>query len=242
MSVRHAALSIQCDGTTVPVDVYTRKGQKYIRLRISGEGKVRLSAPAGASVGELKRALESKRPWLQKHLGRIRSNFDELDPLSGILLEGRRLRVEREPSRRKTGTVVLLPEEGRALLRGPELPESEWRRLIGRELRKLARTHLPEVARAISREAGIPFRRLFLRNQRTRWGSSSSIGNISLNWRTIMLPPQVRRYLILHELVHQQELNHSRLFWRGLERYCPDYRAAEGWLKRHAALISLFRD
>jgi hypothetical protein len=222
--------------------VYTRKGQKHIRLRISGEGRVRLSAPASTTVRELEQALESKRQWLSKHLGRIRSRFAELDPLVGVMLHGTMLSVRYVPARRKTGAVELLPREGAAELRGPELPREEWLRLLGRRLRREAEQSLPDLAKSISREADIPYGRLFLRNQRTRWGSSSSLGNISLNWRTVMLPPLVQRYLILHELVHQEHLNHSRSFWGTLERLCPRYREAERWLKANTGLIALFRD
>jgi len=224
------------------VDVHTRRGQKYIRLRISGEGRVRLSAPTSTSKRELEAALESKRQWLTKHLERIRTRFAELDPLKEVMIDGQRLRVQYTPARRRTGTAEFYPDEGRVELRGPQLPRHEWMQVLGRQLRKEADRRLPELAAEVSREAGIPFARLFLRNQHTRWGSSSSIGNISLNWRSVMLPPQVQRYLLLHELVHQRHLNHSQAFWRTLEAYCPRYREAEKWLKTNAGLISLFRD
>lgn len=242
MSVRHAALSIRCAGETVPVDVYTRKGQKHIRLRISGEGRVSLSAPASTSRREMEEALESKRRWLEKHLGKIRSRFARFDPLTGFLFEGELLTVSFVPARRKTGSLELYPGEGRAELRGPELSRSQWRQVIARRLHREARQRIPGHAEQLSRQTGIPFGRLYLRNQRTRWGSSSSLGNISLNWRSVMLPPLVQRYLLLHELVHQRHLNHSAQFWSTLEHFCPRYREAEEWLKEHSPLISLFRD
>lgn len=242
MSVRHAALSIMCAGRNVPVDVYTRKQQKYIRLRISGEGRVRLSAPAGTPLPELRKALQSKQKWLEKHLDRIRSRFDSIDPLTVLLLEGEYLQVEHVPARRKTGALFLHPKEGRAELRGPELSRQEWLQVIARGLRKEAEHRLPKLAQQLSRETGISYQRLYLRNQRTRWGSSSSLGNISLNWRSVMLPGQVQRYLILHELVHQHHLNHSPQFWSTLSAYCPQLEQAERWLKANSALISLFRE
>jgi hypothetical protein len=79
--------------------------------------------------------------------------------------------------------------------------------------------------------------RVTVRNQRSRWGSCSRRGTISLNWRLIQTPPSVRDYLILHELMHLREMNHSHRFWREVERVCPDYAAAERWLKQHASLL-----
>ena len=70
-----------------------------------------------------------------------------------------------------------------------------------------------------------------MRNQRSRWGSCSRGGLISLNWRLVQMPPTVRDYIILHELAHVRVPNHSAKYWRGLAQLCPDYRAAEAWLK-----------
>ena len=83
----------------------------------------------------------------------------------------------------------------------------------------------------------LPVRRITVRNQRSRWGSCSRRGTISLNWRLIQAPPFVRDYLILHELSHVREMNHSPRFWREVERVCPDYETAERWLKQHSALL-----
>jgi predicted metal-dependent hydrolase len=76
-----------------------------------------------------------------------------------------------------------------------------------------------------------------VRNQRTRWGSCSRRGTISLNWRLIQTPPFVSDYIILHELMHLREMNHSPRFWRQVETVCPGYRTAEEWLKPHASLL-----
>ena len=93
----------------------------------------------------------------------------------------------------------------------------------------------------VSEEINLPFKKLYIRNQRTRWGSSSSMGNISINWRAVMAPEEVQHYLIIHELAHQRHLNHSREFWNLVATHCPDFRRHEHWLKEHRALISLFR-
>jgi predicted metal-dependent hydrolase len=80
-------------------------------------------------------------------------------------------------------------------------------------------------------------RRVTVRSQRTRWGSCSRRGTISLNWRLIQTPAFVQDYIHLHELAHLIEMNHSEKFWRQVERLCPDYLAAERWLKQHRNLL-----
>jgi len=83
----------------------------------------------------------------------------------------------------------------------------------------------------------LPVRRITVRNQRSRWGSCSRHGTISLNWRLIQVPPFVRDYLILHELTHMRAMNHSARFWREVERVYPGYEAAERWLKQHSSVL-----
>ena len=78
-----------------------------------------------------------------------------------------------------------------------------------------------------------------MRNQRSRWGSCSPGGTISLNWRLIQAPDAVRDYIIYHELAHLWEMNHSDRFWARVEEVCPWWRDAEKWLKRNGSLVGL---
>ena len=99
---------------------------------------------------------------------------------------------------------------------------------LGKEIRAAANN--PDSARL----CGISVRRVSVRNQRSRWGSCSRRGTISLNWRLIQTPVFVRDYVILHELAHLRQMNHSARFWREVARLCPDFQIAEAWLKRHS--------
>jgi predicted metal-dependent hydrolase len=72
-----------------------------------------------------------------------------------------------------------------------------------------------------------------VRNQRSRWGACSPSRAISLNWRLIQMPPSVSDYVIFHELMHLKQPNHSRRFWREVEKVCAWWREAERWLRKH---------
>ena len=104
-------------------------------------------------------------------------------------------------------------------------PEVEYylRRLAGRELS--ARVH------ELATLHGVEVERVSIRNQRSRWGSCSRSGTVSLNWRLVQTPEFVRDYIILHELAHFKEMNHSARFWREVGRLCPDFVQAQQWLK-----------
>jgi predicted metal-dependent hydrolase len=74
---------------------------------------------------------------------------------------------------------------------------------------------------------------------RTRWGSCSSIGTISLCWRLIMAPPVVVEYVILHELIHLKTHNHSENFWQGVAEHMPEYKIQRAWLKLHGHTLAI---
>lgn len=98
------------------------------------------------------------------------------------------------------------------------------------QLRERAARELPPQLRALADAHGITVTRISIRNQRTRWGACSSRGSITLNWRLILVPPFVREYVMIHELMHRRELNHSRRFWRHVAAACPDHATARRWL------------
>jgi predicted metal-dependent hydrolase len=104
-------------------------------------------------------------------------------------------------------------------------------------LQNLAKTELVVRAQELAREHHLEVKRVAVRNQKSRWGSCSHNGTISLNWRLIQLPAAVRDYIIVHELMHLRELNHSPRFWAQVEKVCPNYRSAENWLKQNSGQV-----
>jgi predicted metal-dependent hydrolase len=113
----------------------------------------------------------------------------------------------------------------------------DLRRAIESHLWSLAAQELPPRVFEYAAMHQLPVRRVTVRNQRTRWGSCSRRGTVSLNWRLIQTPPQVQDYIVLHELCHLREMNHSERYWREVARVCPDFETAEHWLKQHSALL-----
>jgi predicted metal-dependent hydrolase len=104
-------------------------------------------------------------------------------------------------------------------------------------VRALADKELPERCHALAREHGVAISRATVRNQRSRWASCSRAAAITLNWRLMQMPPSVSDYVILHELMHVRQANHSRKFWCEVESVCPEWRDAERWLKKHGREI-----
>ena len=99
------------------------------------------------------------------------------------------------------------------------------------ELRRQAVAALPLALLSLAAEHGIAVSKVSVRNQRSRWGSCSSRGSITLNWRLILVPDFVRDYVMVHELMHRRDLNHSKRFWRHVAAACPRHDEARRWLR-----------
>ena len=122
---------------------------------------------------------------------------------------------------------------------GQEAPLGEEEILA---LAEQMRQRLPEKLNRHAASMGVTFGRVTIRCQQTRWGSCSSRGNLNFNCLLMLAPEEVLDYVVVHELAHRKQMNHSALFWREVERECPDYKKSLRWLKdRGGALLSRAR-
>lgn len=107
----------------------------------------------------------------------------------------------------------------------------DLRAIVRSWLQDRARRELPGMLLHLARVHDIDVPRVSVRDQRSRWGACSPSGTITLNWRLIQTPPHVREYVLIHELMHRRELNHSRRFWRLVAECCPRHADARQWLR-----------
>lgn len=97
-----------------------------------------------------------------------------------------------------------------------------------------ALAYIPQRVVHFAKLLGVTYGRITIRNQRTKWGSCSSKGNLNFNCVLMLAPPEVIDYLVVHELCHRKHMDHSVQFWQEVERLIPDYKAHRSWLKDHA--------
>jgi len=218
-----------------------RKNQKYVRIRINGNGTVRVSAPESMSLGRIQEAVEARRIWIRRHSERLKKQYEDSDPTQTITYQGNPYRVEIHKSQNNRNRVNLSEDDKIISVYSNEGGNDAALHALSEWLRRKARQELLPQVLSLSKKTGIPVKKLYIRNQKSRWGSSSSRGNISLNFRLVMAPLFVQQYLVIHELCHQKNFNHSKNFWHEVSRYHPDYRTAEQWLKKNSFLLSLFR-
>ena len=102
---------------------------------------------------------------------------------------------------------------------------------------RLAREVLPAKATFFAKEVGVTFGRITIRSQKSRWGSCAASGNLSFNCLLMLAPEEVQDYVVVHELCHRKEMNHSAAFWTEVEKILPDYNLQRNWLKDHGAVL-----
>ena len=100
---------------------------------------------------------------------------------------------------------------------------------------------IPERVEYFAKVIGVTYGKITIRNQKTRWGSCSSKGNLNFNCLLMLAPPEVLDYVVVHELCHRRQMNHSKAFWLEVEKVLPDYKEARKWLKEEGSqMITLF--
>lgn len=229
------------EGIPIRYQLIRRKGQKHINIRVHHDGKVTVSAPLHASDERIKDAVLSKERWINRHVTATLERMNRVNELASIPIRGvmHSVAVEYDPDRK---TWVKIDGTGKVItIRSSSKSSKNRRDSLACFLKRYGKkTIIPEV-QVLAAETGIAVERVFIRDQKTRWGSSSARGNISLNWRIILLPVAVANYLILHELTHQLHMNHSREFWETLAKSCPQCIEYDRWLKENVYLLGLFR-
>lgn len=93
--------------------------------------------------------------------------------------------------------------------------------------------HFHARASHFAQRLGVTFGRVRVKDQKSLWGSCSPAGDLNFNWRLTLAPPEVLDYVVIHELAHRLEMNHSRRFWRHVETLCPEHRERRRWLRRN---------
>lgn len=108
-----------------------------------------------------------------------------------------------------------------------------------RDLKEKAKLNIPSRVYQWARQIGVSYGKITIRHQKTRWGSCSSQGNLSFNCMLMMCPEEVIDYVIIHELCHRKEMNHSARFWAAVHNVCPEYRKYRKWLRQNGQSILL---
>lgn len=214
------------------IDYTIRRSDRARRVRVTvhPEGEVEVVLPRRAREREAAAAVAELRPWIERRLAE-----------AVVLRERIAARGATVPYLGAALELVTEPGRTRVHRRGDALhvPAGDPRPALERWYRRSARSEIaPRLDEAVG-AIGAEYASLRIANQRTRWGSCSSTGAMSFNWRLLLAPEDVLDYVVWHEACHLRHLDHSPRFWALLERHRPGYREPKRWLRRHGATLVL---
>lgn len=226
------------DGHVVVVRVRRSRRARRMRLTVGPGRAPEVVVPArirGRAVDEF---LRSNQLWLAGKLATLRAASQRpraFPERSGsVWLAGQPVPVIHDPAGRAGAAL----RDGRLVVGGARADADA---AIERWYRREARHRLELTAQREAPRLDVRFQALSVRDQRTRWGSCSHNGRLSFSWRLVLAPPCVLDYVVVHELCHVREFNHSPSFWRLVESARPDWRDAAGWLREHGHELHQYR-
>jgi predicted metal-dependent hydrolase len=225
--------SVRVGELEVPVEfVRHPRARRYV-LRLTPERVARVTVPRFGNREEALAFANRQVAWLEKQLAKPLRTTRASDWQAGTEIYFRGERVTLQLETHASGCVVKFASETVALRE----PASNLRPAVERHLWRLAAAELPVRLLELGSQHGIAVTRITVRNQRSRWGSCSRAGTISLNWRLIQTPDFVRDYICVHELMHRREMNHSARYWGQVAEAFPRWEEAERWLKENCGLL-----
>jgi predicted metal-dependent hydrolase len=158
-------------------------------------------------------------------------------PKDVLLLRGKPSRVEIIEEKDRVSRARIVEKLDHLYVYIPSGKSTTAGRVLSHWLSELARQEIEAKVAEKARLMHVSPKAITIRDQRTRWGSCSSRGTLSFNWRLIMVAPSVMEYVVVHELAHMTVPNHSADFWRLVAQYFPAYKEARGWLRKNAPLL-----
>jgi predicted metal-dependent hydrolase len=215
------------DGRNWPYTVRRYARSKNLRLRLNAEGQLLVTAPRWVAQSAVHQFVASRSLWIHEHLQRIGLKASAPRQLPDrILLQavGEQWEVTSLPGDGPLQLHATVEPDGSRLLRlhGQPAGFAAGQQLLRRWLAQQGRARLLPWLAEVSAETGLDYRNVSIRGQKTRWGSYSTRGDVSLNWKLLFLPPRLVRYVLIHELCHSLEMNHSDRFWQHVSRFEAD--------------------
>ena len=214
------------NGQIVPVEIRRRKNTRYLRLTLGYKNQIIASVPWHCSERSVGKFMEKQRIWLDEQLSKAPRIYTLTEWLSlhpQITASGDVFEVRIEATRSFQANYTFDRGEAVLVLRLPEVDEASLVQL----LRRFAKDTLSCRVAYHAKRFGLSYSLLSVRDQSSRWGSCSARRGISLNWRLVLLRPELQDYIILHELAHLTEMNHGKCFWALLDQYDPNRVAHE---------------
>jgi predicted metal-dependent hydrolase len=227
-------IEIAFDGAIYPVELRRHARATRYTLRVQATNRaITLTMPMRGSVREAKAFAERNGGWIAARLKRLPQAIPFAAGLE-LPLRGVPHRILHRAGARGTVWTETGSDMPLLIVAGDR---AHLARRVRDFLKREAKRDLDAASRRYAAQLGVAIKRISIRDQSSRWGSCTAAGVLSYSWRLILSPPHVLDYLAAHEVAHLVEMNHSRRFWRVVERICPDWQSAKAWLNTQGTAL-----
>ena len=210
---------------------------RRLKLHVNRKGEVIVKVPRHTPQLVINRFINQNIEWITTQQTAVLNA--KVPPEDELLLFGKKYQVtatydkdRRSGCRLVDDTVII-----NSLSPDVRLQNAKVQSTLSRFLRTTASHYILTRVPQWALKMDIQYHKIQLRQQRSRWGSCSSTGTLNFNWRLVHAPPAVVDYVIIHELAHRREMNHSARFWQLVAKYDPAYQQHRGWLKREGRWV-----
>lgn len=234
---------LECPAGTIPIHIQASQ-RKTIGIQIRADQRVEIRVPYRTAYHEVISVIQEKADWIVSHYERAVCEAQERKSAPcpyqdrtwlpcgdekvflRIRYEEGRTRAQLQSVREKDGRITLAVTAGPGDGAGIRSLISQWYRHAG--ARKIAAR-----AHAYAGQMGVSFRKITVKEQKTCWGSCSGKQNLNFNWKLLLMPMPILDYVVVHELAHLKQMNHSEQFWKEVEAVLPDYQERRRFLREH---------
>lgn len=209
---------------------------RSLALKIDRNGQLIAMTPLKTPEREVRRFVQSRGVWVKEQLAQFAALQREKDQARGTSLWflGEKLDIQPKIGRKND---IVHDINGLSVISRQPISRELLDRRVKKWLRDQAGQWLPEQLQMISARTGLAGNGLQIKSYTARWGSCRHDGFIQLNWKLVMAPIEVIEYVIVHELCHLENFNHSKRFWAQVAQHCPTYKTHRKWLKQNGRLL-----
>ena len=215
------------------LEIFLRRNSnaRRITLRISAlDGKITVTGPNNVDYKELKSFAESKKTWLKSK----RKSFEP--PI--LVSEGIKIPIGGIDTKISFGEFQMQKKVGNILYICQQKPVSTQ---VKKYLKEICRVQVDNMCKGFAERLGAQFRKITLRDTRSRWGSCSNDANLMFSWRLVMAPENILAYVAAHEIAHLKYMNHSNEFWQTVEYLFGPYKNERTWLKQNGSSLHRYK-
>jgi len=246
--------SIRDENRELAIQVIPSK-RKTISIQVAADLQVQIRCPLWFTEKQTRQFIEKEQSKIFSLYDKASAKFESIGsrlsyediyadgkriPLGDGEITLRRIQTRDENHIRVYRKKEVTGEGVLCMASGIENAPEAYRQAVTGWLRECARVELSELVQQYAQKMQVRVGKITIREQKTRWGSCSSQGNLNFNWKLVLMPKRIQEYVVVHELAHRKEMNHSPAFWSIVAAVLPDYSERRKWLKAHESEFSIF--